>query len=171
MLEQVKCWINNIGVSVTKTAIYEYRDIWAEEGAGLSNGSAQWSFGNGSVGFIGLPIDSGWEVEAMYYHADTYPATATVRIDLMNYGNVASNAAGNTIASISLSSSTDGGGTTNNAYKYQKYATPIPINTTGSSTVIGFITRSEVGNVTDSRIGARLRRKVGDFVSDVEITK
>ena len=58
----------------------------------------------------GLPIDAGWEVEAMYFQADTYPATATVQVDLMNYGNTPSNAAANTITSITLSSSTDGGG-------------------------------------------------------------
>lgn len=160
----------NPTLTVTKEPLYEYRDIWAEESGAVSAGTAQWSFGNGATGFMGLPIDAGWEVEAMYFHADTYPATATVQVDLMNYGNVPSNAAANTITSISLSSSTDGGGATNNAYKYERLATPVLIPVTGTSTVIGFITRVRTGAISDARVGARLRRQIGEFVSDVVVT-
>ena len=156
-------------LQVTKSDLYEYRDIWSEESGGTNANNAEWSFGNGAVGYMGLPIDEGWEVDAMYFMADTYEATATIEVDLMNYGNVASNAAANTIARIALTSSTDGGGTTNNAYKYEKQTTPIPINVTDGSTVIGFITRAETGNISDARVGARLRRKVGDYVSSVTI--
>lgn len=157
-------------LTVTKEPLYEYRDIWAEESGAVNAGTAQWSFGNGATGFMGLPIDAGWEVEAMYFHADTYPATATVQVDLMNYGNSPSNAAANTITSISLSSSTDGGGATNNGYKYEQLATPVLIPVTGTSTVIGFITRVRTGAISDARVGARLRRQIGEFVSDVVVT-
>lgn len=165
----VRTEIAGITLSVTKQDLYEYRDIWAEEGGGLNANSSQWSYGNGAVGFMGLPIDAGWEVEAMYFHADTYPATASVTVDLMNYGNTPSNAAANTISSISLTSSTDGGGITNNGYKYETYPTPITIPVTGTTTVIGFITRSLTGSISDARVGARLKRKVGEYVSNVTI--
>lgn len=157
-------------LNTTTAPLYEYRDIWAEESGATNANSAEWSFGNGATGFIGLPIDSGWEVEAMYFHADTYPATATIQVDLMNYGNTPSNAAANTIASISLANAADGGGGTNNAYKYQIFVAPVPIPVTGSSTVIGFITRGETGNISDARVGARLRRQVGTVVTSVSLS-
>ncbi len=157
-------------LTVTKLPVYEYRDIWAEEGGGANANNSEWSFGNGATGFMGLPIGQGWEVTGMYFHADTYAATATIQVDLMNYGNTPSNAGANTIASISLSSSTDGGGATNNGYKYETYATPIPVPVTGTHTVIGFITRGQTGNISDMRVGARLRRQVGEYVSEVTIS-
>lgn len=160
---------NPLNVTATKLDLFEYRDIWAEESAATTAGSAEWSFGNGAVGFMGLPIDAGWEVEAMYFHADSYSATGTIQVDLMNYGNTPSNAAANTITSISLANSTDGGGTTNNGYKYEVLATPIQIPVTGTSTVIGFITRGKTGTVSDARVGARLRRKIGEYVSDITL--
>jgi len=156
---------------VTETvSVYEYRDIWAEESSALTNGSAEWSFGNGATGFMGLPIDDGWEVEAMYFQADTYASQTRIQVDLMDYGNVPSNAAANTITSISLASATDGGGAVNNAYKYDKLTTPVAIPTNGGVTVIGFITRSLAGAASDARVGARLRRKVADVVTSVTIS-
>lgn len=152
---------------VTKEPLYEYRDIWAEESGGTTANSAEWSFGNGATGFMGLPIDAGWEVFALYFHADTYPATATIQVDLMNYGNTPSSAAANTIASIALVSSTDGGGATNNAYKFEVLAAPVEIAVTGNTTVVGFITRGETGAISDARVGARLRRQIGECVTDV----
>lgn len=159
----------SLSLKTEKVSIYEYRDIWAEEASGLNANSSEWSFGNGATGFMGLPIDSGWEVEAMYFQADTYPATATVQVDLMNYGNTPSNAAANTIASISLASSTDGGGQTNNGYKYEVLSPTIPIPVTGASTVIGFITRGLTGAISDARVGARLRREVASVVQSVDL--
>lgn len=157
----------SVALIIEKQDLYEYRDIWAEESGAANANNSEWSFGNGATGFMGLPIEAGWEVISMYFHADTYPATGTIQVDLMNYGNTPSNAAANTIASISLSSSTDGGGATNNGYKYESYATPIPVPTTGGVTVIGFITRAVTGTISDERVGARLRRKIGEYVSDV----
>lgn len=154
-------------LTVTKQPLYEYRDIWAEESGALNQGSAEWSFGNGATGYMGLPIDDGWQVVSMYFQADTYAATAQVQVDLMDYGNVASSAASNTISSISLSNATDGGGTTNNAYKYTDYPTPIPV--IGPDSVLGFITRTKVGNISDARVGVRLRRQIGEYVSDVSL--
>lgn len=157
-------------ITVTKQPLYQYRDIWAEESGGANANNAEWSFGNGATGFMGLPIDDGWEVVALYFNADTYPAAGTISIDLMDFGNTPSNAVANTIANISLVNSTDGGGTTNNAYKYETLATPIAIPVTGVSTTIGFLTRTATGNISDMRVGAFLRKQVGEYVSDVVLT-
>ena len=148
--------------AIVKSPLYEYREIWAEEGGGLNANSAEWSYGNGAVGFMGLPIDDGWEVVELGFNADTYAATSTVTIDLMSY-NTPSNAAGNTIASLSLADATDGGGATNNAYKHEVLDTPEPV----PGGVIGFLTRSVTGTISDVRAYARLRRQSGEYVSDV----
>lgn len=150
--------------TVTKLPLYEYRDIWAEEGGGLNGNNAEWSYGNGAVGFMGLVIDAGWEAIDMYFQADTYAATASVQVDLMSY-ITPSNAAGNTIASINLANAADGGGGTDNAYKYDQLATPAAV----PAGPIGFITRGLSGNVSDARVGARLRRQIGEYVSDVTV--
>lgn len=149
---------------VSYAPLYEYQTIWAEESGALNANSAEWSFGNGATGFMGIPVDEDWEVVSMFFHADTYAATATVQVDLMNYGNMPSNAAANTVASISLANATDGGGATNNAYKYVTLTAPIPVP---ANAVLGFITRNNVGNKSDCRVGVRLRRKVRDVVIDV----
>lgn len=154
-----------VSVTTTTAPVYEYRDVWAEESSGLNANSAEWSFGNGAVGFMGLPIDAGWEVFAIYFHADTYPSTARVQVDLMNYGNVPSAAAANTITSISLANAFDGGGGINNGYKYETLANPVTVPTG----VVGFITRGLTGNVSDARVGVRLRRKSFDAVTSVTI--
>ena len=150
--------------------LYEYRDIWAEEGGAVTANSAEWSFGNGDTGFIGLPIDQGWEVEALYFNADAFAPNGAVRVDLMDYGASPSNAVSNTIATISLNSPTDGGGAANNAFKYKAVDPPEPIPVTGDATVLGFITRVSFGTISEARVGARLRRKVGEYVSDVLVS-
>lgn len=154
-----------IGVTTTTTAIYEYRDIWAEESGAANGNSAEWSFGNGATGFIGLPFDAGWEVTHMYFHGDTFATNASISVDLMNYGNVPSNAGANTIAGISLANAADGGGGVNNAYKFFTLIAPVAIPVG----VIGFITRASSGNISDIRVGARMRRKVADVVTSVNL--
>ena len=123
-----------------ETPLYEYRELWAEENGAIANNSAEWSFGNGATGYIGLPFDAGWEVVELGFNADTYPATGTVTIELSSY-NTPSNAAGNAIASLSLANSTDGGGATNNAYKHEVLTTPqsVPVG------LVGFLTRTVTG--------------------------
>lgn len=161
---------SSVSLNVTKSNLYDTRDIWAEESGGANANSAEWSYGNGAVGFMGIPVGTGWEVVSMYFHADTYAATAKIQVDLMNYGNTPSNAAANTICSISLSSSKDGGGATNNAYKIVEFDAPVPVPATGGSTVLGFITRGLSGSVSDMRVGVNLRRKTGEYVSDVTLS-
>lgn len=156
--------LSGVSLVVTKLPMYEYRDVWAEESGAINAGSAEWSFGNGATGFMGLPVDAGWEIVALGFHADTYAATATVQVDAVSY-NTPSNAAANTLASISLSSATDGQGDTNNAHKFENLAAPVPV----PPGVVGFITRTAAGNISDARVYARLRRQVGDYVSDVSV--
>lgn len=155
----------NCKITVSKKPIYETRDIWAEEGGAVDAVISEWSFGNGATGFMGLPIDDGWEVIAMGFMADTYAATATVTVDLMNYGGIASNSAANTITDISLTSATDGGGVVNNARKYVDLsANPVIVP---SNAILGFITRAETGTISDARVYARLRRQVGTCINEI----
>jgi len=149
-------------LTVTKLPLYEYRDIWAEENGSLSNNNPEWSFGAGAEGYIGLPIDAGWEVIAMYFHSDVNGAGDDLTINLIN---IATNPSGTapTIATLTMTNS--GSGQANNAWIYQDMTNApaaVPANA-----VLGFRTGTEVGNINDARVGVRLRRKVGDYVSDV----
>lgn len=152
---------------VTKLPLYETIVIWAEESGATNANSAEWSFGNGATGFMGLTWDNadGWEAVAMSFHADTYAATATIQVDLMNYGNTPSNAAANTLVSIAVANAADGGGQTNNAKKWIDFA-PVPIP---ANAVLGFITRGETGNISDARVLVKLRKQIGEYVSDVTL--
>lgn len=150
--------------AVDYKTIYEYRDIWAEESGGATANSAEWSFGNGATGYMGLPIDAGWEIIQMGFHADTYSSTARIQVDAMDYsGSTPGDAAARTIASISLNNAQDGGGDANNAYKVVSVApTPVPEG------VIGFVTRGLAGAISDVRVYARLRRRIGTCVASLE---
>lgn len=141
--------------------LYETRDIVAEENSGLNNNSGEWSFGNGAVGYIGVPVGEGWEVVEMGFHADTFPALGEVTVALHNHGTIASNAVGNDIASITINASTNQG-QVNNAFRLLEFPTPIPVP---SNALLGFITRNLSGNISDCRVTARLRRKVGDYAT------
>lgn len=154
------------GLIITREPLYEYRDIWAEENSALDANSAEWSFGNGSSGFMGIPFDNGWEIFAMYFMADVFAATAAVEVAIHNYRNAASAAIANDLASITISSATDGGGQVNNAAKFETLAVPV---TVPANAVLGFITRTDTGTISDARVGARLRRQIGEYVSDVQL--
>lgn len=162
----LKFWQNSQTLSVTKRPLFETMTIWAEESGGADPNSAEWSFGNGATGFIGLPLDEGWELVSLGYHADTYPATASVSVALCDY-TTPSSAATNIVATIDLANAADGGGGTNNAFKVLVLPVPIPI---AGRPVIGFRTLTGVGSISDHRISARLRRKVGDYVSEVTLS-
>ena len=162
----LKFWQSSQTLLVTKRPLYETRDIWAEESGGAESNSAEWSFGNGATGFMGLPIDAGWEVVALAYHADTYPSTAQISVALCDY-TTPSNAASNIIATISLDNAQDGGGDTNNACKFVTLPAPIVLS---DKAILGFRTITEVGSVSDHRVYARLRRQIGEYVADVTLS-
>lgn len=54
--------------------------IWAEEGAALGNGQAEWSFGNGATGFIGIPMGIDCELFAISVNADTFGTSVSIDI-------------------------------------------------------------------------------------------
>jgi hypothetical protein len=151
-------------LTVTKLPLYEYRDIWAEENATLANNSTEWSFGAGAEGYIGLPIDSGWEVIAMYFHSDNNGAADDLTINLID---IATNPSGTapTIATLTMVNS--GSGQANNAWGFQDMlSSPVSVP---ANAVLGFRTGTEVGNIGNARVGARLRRQISEYVSDVQL--
>lgn len=150
-------------LSIEKEDLYEYMDIWAEESGQTTANSAEWSYGNGATGFIGIPMEEGWELIQLKLHADTFAAFSVLTVDAMAYPlSSPGNAIANTISTISINGSTDGGGSTNNAFKILDI-TPVPVPTC----IFGFITRTSTGNSSDVRVAARLRRKSGEYVSNV----
>ena len=167
--ERLECLFEK-GLVVTKLPLYETQEVWAEESGGLNANTSEWSYGNGSTGFIGLPVDAGWEITAMAFHADQFVANTNVTIDTMDYSVVASDATTNTLSSININTSTDGGGITDNTYKWFDLPSPVPIPVNGQGAgLVGFITRGLTGASTDSRILYRRRRLIGEYVSDVAL--
>lgn len=154
----------NLSLTVTKMPLYEYRDIWAEENAALTSNNPEWSFGAGAEGYIGLPIDSGWEVIAMYFHSDTNGANDDLTVNLINIATNPS-ATAPTIATVTMVNS--GTGQANNAWVFQDMlAAPVAVP---ANAVLGFRTGTEAGNISDARVGVRLRRQIGEYVSDVQL--
>lgn len=146
----------------TTGTLYEYRDIWAEESGAATNDNTQWSYGNGATGFIGLPIDAGWEVEAMYFQSDIGGSAAeSLSVHLVDF--TTPSAAAPVIATISLTAA--GAGVDNNAYLFEPLATPVAVPT---GAVLGFRTGTEVGTWSDMRVGARLRREISDYVVAIQ---
>ena len=153
-------------INLEMKPLYESEHLWAEESGATNANSAEWSFGNGATGYMGLRWDdtTDWEIVGMSFSADTYPATATITVDLMNYAGAASAAAANTLSSISLANAQDGGGNTNNAHKWETIDPPVPVP---AGSLLGFITRQETGAISDARVLVRLRRKVGEALVKV----
>lgn len=145
--------------------LYEYRDLWAEENATLSNNNPEWSFGAGADGYIGLPIDAGWEVVAMYFHADGATNNADATVNLINIATNPS-ATAPTVATITMTD--NGSGQTNNGWVFQDMLAAPALVPAGA--VLGFRTGAVSGRIGNARVGARLRRQVGNYVSSVSLT-
>lgn len=143
--------------------VYEHMIVWGEEAGRLRNNSAQYSYGNGATGFMGIPIppNQGWELVGISLHADTYPALATVNIAVHNYAVATPGSAAPILGTISLANAADGGGWTNNPFKYVDLSgAPVPLP---SPTILGLRTITVTGVVSDVRVAMYLRRSAGQF--------
>jgi len=147
-------------LTVTKTPHYEYMTIWAEESGALSDNNAQWSFGNGATGNIGIRIDDGWEIVGASLNFDVGGSAAeAMDVDIMDF-----QAGAAVLANVSIAAAGDG--QDNNPHEY----TAITPTAVPNGAVIGFRTGDEVGAWSDGRVMVRLRRQDGEYVSDVSIS-
>ena len=157
----------HVAVTPVMGPIYEYQTFWAEEHTIFDANGFIWSFGNGAVDSIGLPIGgAGWELVGLGFQANTYASAATVDISVRDIRTTPDLSAP-TIGSISLSSATDGGGQTDNASKYVDLSgapLPVPVDA-----VIAFFKESHTGLIENARILARFRREVGQVVTGLTI--
>lgn len=152
-----------ISLNVTKEPLYEYRDMWAEEGGGVADGSFQYSYGNGATGYIGLPIDEDWELIAFGIQTDIGgSAGEQLVVGLVDIG-ASPSASAPTIHSSIMNGAGDG--VDDNAWQYEDLSNS-PVTVPGN-TFLGFRTINEEGAYSDVRAYARFRRKIGEYVSDV----
>lgn len=122
---------------------YEKIVIWAEENSGLNSNSAEWSFGNGATGQIGIPLPEDWEAYAVSFNADA-----------SSNGNTVEMAVVDTVTDQNLFTFIANGDANNMVYT-EVLSTPVAIS---AGTSIGFRTVNENGNVTDARVAVWLRR-------------
>lgn len=107
--------------------------VWAEENGNLSNNNTQWSFGNGSVGNIGIPLALDCQLFALSFNADSFGTSSSI--------NVRRNGATVQIPNF----------TTNN--QVQLFGS-IPFSL---GDVLSFETNTVVGTMTDVRVCAWFR--------------
>lgn len=147
---------------VTTQPLYEYREIWAEESGAISNNSTQWSYGNGDVGAIGIPVTSGWEITEGYIQSDFGGApTESLSIIIEDFRP---STAGTNLGTFQITAA--GNGQNENASFTQVFTTPIIVP---DNAVIGFRTQTEIGTWSSTRVGVRLRRQIGTYVSSVSL--
>ena len=140
---------NNTTVSTTEyvdtatttavTQLYFEQIIWAEENGGLTNNSAQYSFGNGATGNIGIPVP--WDCEAlgMVYQGESGTGSADLTLVVNGVDSAG-------FISVSGSGSANG--------QINTFPAPVPLNSGDS---LGFVTRNLSGALSDVRVGVRVR--------------
>jgi len=149
-------------LNVTKLPLYQTKDLWAEESGGLGVGN-EWSWGNGDTGTIGAVVDTGWEIIGLWFDADNGGSAAeSITIGLTNF----STGANTVLASMTVTAA--GLGQDNNAFDYLDLsASPVAVPDFAK---VGFRTVAVTGTWNSGRVGALLRKQVGEYVSDVTIS-
>lgn len=126
---------------------YEKVVIWAEETGSLTNNNMQWSFGNGDVGFIGVPLPEAWEAYAVSFHADNTSNGSNTMI--MGVGDISADGTFTELFRFTASGAND-----NMSYT-EILGTPVA---TPAGTTLGFMSITESGNINSARVAVWLRR-------------
>lgn len=155
---------DNPMLSVTKLPLYRYEAVTAEESGGAADNSSQWSMGDRATGFIGVPMNDGWEVTDMSFHAD-FGGSAGESMEVHLVDMRTPSTAAPIIATLNIVGA--GSGVDDNAYIFTEFAAPVAIP---NGAVLGFRTGDEVGTWSDMRVRAGIRKEVGQYVSDVTIS-
>jgi hypothetical protein len=120
----------------TKDARASYFPIWAEESVAMTSaGNREWSYGNGSVGNIGIVLPFDCVVEFATFQAEIFGTS--INLDIQKNG-----------ADTGVITFTGGQDSV-------ELANPISFS---AGEMIGFRTTGTVGTYTDGRVTAWLRR-------------
>lgn len=144
--------------------VYEYREIWGEEAAVINNDSAEFSYGNGATGQVGMPHlgEDGWEVVGMYFNADLFAIGSSATFKAKQFSSHAQVISQDDICEIFIDDTLPDVGS-NLASHYESFDPPLPLPYPTSFRAIGFYTVSTSGGITDVRLGLRMRKKIGDY--------
>lgn len=126
--------------------------LWAEESSALTSGKAEWSYGNGSQGNIGIPVPDLGTITSMSFHSNTYPSSGKAEIEIVDYQNTTPLV----LHTFAINSSTDGSGSTNNAHKTITLNIDIP-----SGAVLGFKTKNATSGISNCRVSLQLTYTIG----------
>jgi len=161
-----------VSLNITTEPDYIYDKIWAEENAAISSNQAEYSYGNGAAGPIGIPHNGqeGWEVVEMFFQADVHAASAVATVVCKQFETEATNNPSYDVCEITINGASDGGGQTNHSYKTITFDPPKPLPFPTSFAPLGFYTETvSGGTISDVRVGIKMRRKVGDKVIGVSL--
>lgn len=161
----VKRLLRKKALKVEKAFIYSHWLIWSEEGGSADDYSTEWSYGNNSVGYIGIPMRQNIELVSMRFNADTYALNAEIEVTLVDFQDTAGTTAP-VIGTINITGAFDGGGKVNNAHKIITFDPPLPVP---DDAVLGFRTTHQVGNISDMRIVAEFRSNPTEVITSVKL--
>ena len=137
--------------------VYEYYTFHASEGGLLTSGYREWSFGDKETGSVGVPVPQGAELIFIGFHADVFPTTGKVIIDIRDYFDADTPTV---VHSIVVDGATDGGGEKNNATKQVH----LPVNSPvleSVAPVVGVYTNHASGRISKARVSFNFRKQVG----------
>ena len=123
-----------------------YTIIWAEESAAVANNATEWSYGNGDIGNIGIPLADDWEIYALGFNADVATAGSTISFDIVDF---------TTTSNMATDIATPNNFGANNNYVSVVDVPPIQV---GRGVTLGFRTRAVTGTISSARVVAYLRR-------------
>ena len=138
--EEILRWDNGGSTWVCDDPVYEKIVIWAEDNGPASatdNTGNEWSFGNGSVGSIGIPLAESWEIYAVTFDAETFGTSVSIDVVNRNGGAV--------LHSF----------TANSDNYFETLVTPVSVS---AGDTLGFDTTATSGTSTDIRAAVWLRR-------------
>lgn len=139
---------NNYTNNEINTRVYEKSVIFSENSANITAGSgAQWAFGDGDTGAIGIPVVENWELYAVSFQARSVTVNTNVNMIVRNMNDASTLYAFTAPLLVTPPSA---------GVYTQVLTTPILIP---AGTTIGFVTSSvSAGTVTGARVAVWLRR-------------
>jgi len=155
----------NQSLVLTKEPEYKYDTYWAEDSGNSSANGYIYSWGNGDIGVIGVPVlGSNVEIIGMAFQADNGGTGSSIEIRVVDVQDMS-----NFVILATLSVVESGDGVNNNTHYREEFTTPIAVP---DGAVLVFQTGAVSGGVYNGhRVFVTTRTPTGrEFITDVTIS-